>query len=386
MVPGYEYLTTTRLGRVMQALEDKRDLPQELKFVNRTPMSPAMEGEIIGRNINRVQIADLVSDDAKALTYSAGKIQLENTPVPNIKHGKHLTQENLNQLSAIAANPNINYGGAGNNEIFGNFLPSMMDDLRLGIYQRIEALIVAMHLDGVTYDRFGMKVTGNWGIPADLKVTPSYGWNDPVNATPVNDIWNLKRQAAVRYGESYDRVTMSTSAFMYMIATTEFQNKARTTIPLTINFANVPQANLMFQQNIATNILGLEVELYDARFWSQAADGSTASAPYLPINKVILTNKSNDNNPGVQDFANGVVTESIVSGFLPNGGTGGVIGRIPAGARGPVAYVSVPPDLNAPNLTMWAVSRGFPRRFRLQASALLTVGTFGDTIAVGEPF
>lgn len=390
MTPGYEYLSAFRLSRVMQALEDVRRLPQELRFVNRTPFTPASEGELYGRWINRIQIADLISDDAKALTYTAGKLTIENVITPNIKHGRHMTQEQINQILMMNQNPGLNTAAWNrmgmSNEIVGNIIPSIIEDLRLGIYQRCEALLVAMHLDSFNYNRFGIQITGSWGIPSDLKVTPVNLWTDPVNATPVNDIWNLKRNATVRYGQTYNRITMSTTAFLYMISTAEFQNKARTTLPLFINYTNIPQGNLDFQKNVARNILQVdELELYDARYWSQDGSGILTSAPYLPINKVILSNTENDNNPAVQDFANGITTESLLSGFLPNTGTS-MIGTFGGGMRGPVSYATVPAELNAPNLTLWAVMRGFPRRFRLQASAVLTVGTFTDTIPVGEPF
>jgi hypothetical protein len=387
-VAGYEYLSVLRVTKIMEALEDVRNLPQELKFVNRTPFTPAADNEIVGRWINRVQIADLISDDARALTYSAGKLQLESNIVPNIKHGRRLTQENLHQLASINANPTWPVGQTAgiNNEIFGNVLPSIVDDLRTGIYQRCEALLVAMHLDTVAYNRFGIQVSGTWGIPADLKVTPAVPWTDAVNGDPVNDVWNLMLVASTRYGAKFNRATMSTQAFRYMINTAKFQTMARVTVPLLFNYGSRPQADITYQKTVAQNILGLdELELYDARYWSQDEAGNLNSAPYLPINKVILSSTSNDNNPGVQDFANGITAESMLSGLLPNSGTG-VIGNFAAGMRGPIAYTSCDPALNPPTLTVWGVMRGFPRRFMLQASAVMTVGTFADSIAIGEPF
>jgi hypothetical protein len=390
-MPGYEYLSAYRLTRVMQTTADRRQLPQTLKFVRRTEKTPATEGELFGRWTGRVLIADLISDDARALTYSAGKLSLETSLNPNIKHGRHLTQEQINQLEAINSNPGFPAGdfrgmaGSMPNEFVDNIIPAIADDLQLGIEQRREALLVAMHLDSAIYNRMGMKITAGWGTPADLKVTPVVAWTDAANATPVNDIWNLKRNASVRWGKMYNRLIMSTSAFMLMIATTEFQNKARTTLPLFINYTNIPQGNLNFQQDIAKNILGIDaLELYDSRYWSQDAEGNIQSAPYLPINKVILDSTENDNNRAVQDFSDGVVTESRLMNLLPSAGTGIVGGSIGAGQRGPVAYATVPHDMNPPNLTIWGVSRGWPRRFEQPANAVLTVGTFVDSIPITE--
>ncbi|MDE2103355.1 MAG: hypothetical protein KGL39_39305, partial [Patescibacteria group bacterium] len=195
-----------------------------------------------------------------------------------------------------------------------------------------------------------------------------------------------KREASVRYGATYDRMTMSTQAFIYMISTQEFQAKARTFLAPNVSYVNLPLANTDQQRKIAEAITGMDIEFYDARFWSKDSAGNDTSAPYLPINKVILTSKQDDNDASVQDFANGITTESLLSGLLPNAGSG-IIGQFTEGVRGPIAYTSVNPDLNPPNVTIWGVARGFPRRFRLQASAVLTVGTFVDTtIPIGEPF
>jgi hypothetical protein len=68
------------------------------------------------------------------------------------------------------------------------------------------------------------------------------------------------------------------------------------------------------------------------------------------------------------DWANAVVTESIVGSMvdMPFGGFDGP-------QAGPVGYVTSPnTDLNPPNLTLWGVARGFPRKHKLGANAVLT--------------
>ncbi|HBY59058.1 MAG TPA: hypothetical protein DEH78_04510, partial [Solibacterales bacterium] len=217
--------------------------------------------------------------------------------------------------------------------------------------------------------------------PSDLNVTPGTGWDTAGSATPVSDILTVKRLAQIRYGVTYDRVTMSTQAFMYMIATTEFQNKARNFIPANVSFTNIATENLQAMQNLAERTLGMTIELYDARYWYQTPAGAVASAPYLPIVKVILSSTQDDNDPTAADFANGVVTESIVGSLASTA----MVGNLGGARRGPIAYATVPPDLNPPNVTYWGVARGFPRLHRKQMSACLTIGAFSDTIAATEP-
>jgi hypothetical protein len=109
---------------------------------------------------------------------------------------------------------------------------------------------------------------------------------------------------------------------------------------------------------------------------------SGACAALWPINKVGLSNSGDDNDPTAYDFANGITTESIVSGLVKNE----MLGTIGGPTRGPIAYATAPSDLNPPQVVYWGVARGFPRKYRLQATAVLTVGTFTDTIPVGPPF
>lgn len=383
MPAGYQILEAMRINRIMQALQDVRNLPQELKFLARTPAVPATDGEILARYINRIQIADIVADDERAVTYSSGKMKFETYNIPNLKHGRALTQEEINMLNSIQQ-----LGGLPSNDdgIFSNFENTIIDGLLLGIRQRMEALIIAMQIDTLTYDRLGIKNTGTpitWGMPSDLNVTPSVTWDTAATATPVSDVLTLKRLAQVRYGIQYNRITMSLAAFIYMVATTEFQTKSRMFLAPNVSFVNLPTQNTQYMRTLAQNVLEVEeLELYDARYWSQDSTGAIASAPFLPITKVILSDSRSDNNPQIMDWASAIVTESIVSSMMRSS----MVGRLGGIQRGPIAYATAPPDLNPPNITYWGVARGFPRKHLLQATAVLTVGAFSDPISVVDPF
>jgi hypothetical protein len=371
----------------MQALQDVRALPGDLLWSSRIPNQDAMDGEITARMVGRVLIADLIADNAKANVYASGKFTTETTNVPNIKIGRNLTQETLNQL--------LRLGGQGmqvegDSEFLGNYIRQMADDILQGIRQRAEQLRVLMLLEGasgVAYDRYGIKLSGvSWGMPSDLNITVANAWTDVSNGTPVNDLFSAQFVARTRYGINLTRATMSTPAFRNMIATTEFQNKARMYLAPNVSFTNLVTTNITMMRTLAENVTGFTIEFNDGRFWIQDADDAEQTlVPYQPLNKVILTDPGNDGKAGVWDFANAVVTESVVGQFLPNNGAG-IIGRIPAGRRGPIGYTSVPVDMNPPQLTMWGVQRGFPRKHKVQANAVLSVGTITDQIPVTDPW
>lgn len=378
MPENLQILQVARVNAVMQGLQDVRTLPQELVWNQRVPDTPASDEEILARWTQRIQIADLIADDQKAVAYASGKLSYESYTVPNLKHGSLLTQSQINELYRIQ---NLNLQGDAA-DYFNNAERSILDGLRLGIEQRKEALKVAMLIDGFSYDRLGIKMTNvTWGMPADLKVTLTGGdtW-DNTSSTPVTQIQTLLRLARVRYGVTFDRLTMSLTAFNYLTGTTEFQNKAKLFLPLTVSPTILPFQNTDFMRPLAASILGVkEIEIYEARYWSQAEDGTLSSAPYLPINKVLFTQAGNDGNRMAYDFANCVVTESL----LPRGADTGMIGSFAQAARGPVAYATA--EHNPPQVAYYAVARGLPRKKILQSSAVMTVGTFTDLIPTTEP-
>jgi hypothetical protein len=363
---GLDILGTRRINTVMSTLRDIREIPQQLKFLNRTPLVNATDGEIMARFDGNVLMADIIADDQKAVVRSDGKFTLETNKIPNLKHGSLITQEMLNLLARINAG-----GGIPSDEgILSDYVNREQDKLLLGVRQRMEALIVACAIDSYSYNRLGIQISGaTWGMPSDLKVTVSPLWTSASTGTPVDNILSLKQLGAEKYGEMYNRVTMGSADFRLMIATTEFQAKAQLYSQITFPAASFPSNALPEMTALAARIIGMEIELYDAKAWTQANDGTKASAPYLPSGKVVLSDSSDDNTGMAIDFGNAIVTETVVSSLTD----GSMLGGFSGPEYGPVGYATANPDFNPPNLTQWAVARGWPRKKRLSSTAVLTV-------------
>lgn len=382
MPAGFEQLTVQRINRRLSALQDVRNQPRELLFYNRTPKVPAADNEIMARFIGRAQIADLVADDGVAGTYSLGKFSTYTHEPPNIKVGTAFTQSEINQLGAV---------GGDDAGLVDSLLNQRIDATALGVKQRIETLLVGMALDTFSYSRLGVVISGSsWGVPSDLKVTTGTAVEaNPTTATMTDEILALKLVGSTRYGANYNRLTMSTAGFRRWIATTEFQNKAKLELRSDIGYTNLSLNDLNKQKQLAQSVIGMEIEFYDARYWSQTPAGVIASAPYWPLNKVMLSDTANDNNPMVQDWADGMTTESKVMAMFGSGETrmnpGGVIGSFSGGMRGQVGYATLE-GMNPPNLTMWNVARGWPRKHILYANAVYDMGAVTDIVSVTEPF
>lgn len=374
------FFDAARITGIMQGVTDPRLQPLQLRWNSRVPDVPGTDEEITARYVGTLQIADLVMDDAKAVTYNSGRFQFQTTQVPNIKVGIGMNQALINALQRIKEN-----GGVQNDEVgfFSDRYSKNIADAKYGVELRKEVFKLGMLLDSYTYDRLGIKLTGiSFGMYSDLKITPGTAWTS-TSSTPLSDINNLRSIAQQRYNINLDRATMSTPALRAIVATTEYQTQVKT-----INFAVLlggpgPSAPLQSDQYLrrqAEIVIGgvgepFTIEIDDRRFPFQDNAATTTYGRVHPINKVLLTATANDGNAAAYDFVNCVVTESIVANMLPTG----AIGRIPLG-RGPLGYAT-PSDqnLNPPGLVTWAVARGAPRKHMNQASAVLTVGTLSET-------
>lgn len=360
-----QFLDSARLNRVLQdqVTRYQRQLP--LRFLDRTAVVPAEDDEITASYTGRIVVADLIADDQAAVIHDAGKLEYLTYTIPNLKVGRKISQSMLKRLARMAdgavTRNDVNYAQ--------NWQAALAADLRRGVEERMNALICAMWLDSVTYDRYGIKLTGTWGTPSAYKVTVSPLWTSPTTAKPVTDILTLKETAANDTGEQYDRLTLPLADFRLMTATTEFKDliAGLVTAPLGSSTGAFNALDTRMQ-GFASQLLQVDIEFEDKTYAEQNADGSFTTTRVQPLGKVLLSTKADDKNGAAMDFGNASVVEAEVAAITGQGGgfTGGE-------DRGPLAYYTGPPDLNPPNVIGWGVARGFPRKHRTTATAVLTV-------------
>jgi hypothetical protein len=386
-IPGLDNLSVLRLSRIVKKIQDARDNGL-VRYRHRERLNrvPTTRNELMGRFVGRVLIADLIALDSAAGVYSSGKMDFVSYDAPKIKIGRALTESQLDQFEQVRAG-NVT-DEAGIMEFIGPVAENAME----GVAQRMEALYVGMLRDRLDYDRLGFKAAGAlWGMPTDLRVTPSVPWTS-TSATPIDTILALLLTAQVKYGATYNRVEMSTQAFRYAINTTEFQNKAKTfirsgiTLADNISIYDITTQRRLFEQTLggaSDGAMNIQISLNDDRYWYQNADGSLGSARFQPINEVYLTNTAYDRNNAAADIGTIPVMESMLMGLNPGSVIGG--GTMAGAQRGPISYMTFPPDLNPPNVTLWAADVAFPRRHIPAYSAMLNVGAFTDSIPVVEP-
>lgn len=379
------FFDAARVTSLMQGLTDPRLLPVPLIWNARIPDVPATDEEVTAKYVGTMLIADLIADDAKAVTYSQGRFQFQTTQVPNLKMGLSMNQAMLNALQRIKEMGGVQKDDVG---FFNDRYAKNIADVKYGVELRKEALKIAMLLDGLSYDRLGIKMVNvTWGMYSDLKVTPAVAWSS-TSGTGLTDINTVRSIAKQRYGIDLNRATMTTPALRALVAQTEYLNQVKN-VYLASSLGGptlaAPLQGDMFLKKLAETIIAgtgeaFTIEIDDRRYWSQDTAGVTTSNRFHPVSKVLLTSTANDGNSNAMDFANCVVTESIVGSMLPNS----AIGQIPVG-RGPIGYATGNPDLNPPSITTWGVARGFPRKHQNQASAVLSVGTLTETYDTSIP-
>jgi hypothetical protein len=392
MSATFDFFNAARVNAVMQGAYDPRLNPQPLVWDRRIPTVAATDEEILARFISFPMTADLIADDAAAVVYQFGKFQYDTYKIPKLKAGIPLNESMLRQLERIRTN----MATRDEQGIFTDWERRIVSSARYMVDIRREALLIAMLFDGLSYDRFGIKLNGvTWGMYSDLKVTPGTAWSS-TSATPITDIQTVRRTARMRYGINYNRVTMSSQALIYAAATTEFQTLSKYFVTPFLFGAPAPTsplsndamlANLM--GNILSGVPGgdvgglgpMTIELDDRRFWTQAADGSVISSPLWPTAGVVLSDSTQDGNAATWNFGNTPLMEKVVSDLVGSGAASVAAGY------GPTVYPTVAnAQLNPPGLNYWGVQRGMPRKAILQANAALTVGTFSDSISTALPF
>lgn len=361
----YDILATTNVKAIVNELQDIRQTSRKFTWIERIPRTETVDGDIMAKYTGRAYAADIIAYDASAVVRAPAPIKLEQTTIPKYKHGLVINEDMMNVLDRIRA------GNASrtDNNIFENYMVNTMTDLIDGTRMRIEAVLVAMLCDSFTYNRLGIQIAGlGWGMPSALKPTVGVLWSVPATATPVNDVGALDVVAQQTYGITYDRMTMSYTAFNYMISTAEFQAKAQLYSGILFPAGSFPINDIKLQTELAQRILNKKIEIDDRQFFVENADGSETATRYQPANKVILTATGFDGDRSAYDFAAGLIQETR-PGLVP-----GIIGGFNGQEFGPVGFwTAATHDGNPPGMVGWAVDRGFPRKVNLAANAVMTV-------------
>ena len=363
-----EYLLAqTRIQAIIDEISDVRQQPESLLWVNRIPSVPALDEEILGRYTNRTLVADLIGEDQVAVVRAPAPIRLTQTKIPKLKHGEKITEKQLGLMSRIEQNIST----ARERGIFDDYIANSLLLLKNGVLHRMEAIHNAMLMDSFNYNKLGIIISGvGWGMPADLKVTIANAWSNSATATPVADLLAVRRVGREKYGIDLNRVTLTTTDFLEMINTAEFRDAASALRGwnLTSTGNTIPTNNIDLQMQVASMVLGgMIIEINDRQYWDESTYGVQSATNFQTVGKIVLTSTAGDNNRTYWDWANGELAEAIVDALF-----GGAM-AMESGAEGPLSYATLgDPNLNPPGPILWGAGRGWSRKHKEAASAVLT--------------
>jgi hypothetical protein len=366
-----DFVHAVRLNRFTQTLASQLETAAPLVYLNRTPLVNEIDQmEILNSYSGPIFTADLITNDAEAVVVEGGRMEMTAriSAIPNIKIGESVGQGMLEKLTQMQQGIQLE----GQADLITGWELNLAQKLVTGVRRRMNHLCAAMRLDGVAYDKMGVQINAGFGTPSTLKQTMignrQWTTGNVTTMRPIEDLQYMTQSVAPLQGKAYNRVTMATTTFQLIIACDEFAERVRLLFQLqpdqfSINTYDVANMRLLFER-----VTGLVLELEDATHAVRNSNGTATTSRYLPANKVILSNSNDDNDTTAFDFANTIVDETVIaplSSTAPQFAGGPQVG--------PVAYYWVPPSLNPPRVTAFAVAKGWPRLHDKLAHAILTV-------------
>lgn len=381
-------LDNRRIGRIFREIRDVREVPGNLRFLNRLPIVSMTDQEMSAYWDSNITIAPIVPDGARASVDVNAKLRTELMNVANIKHGAPIPASMLQLIEFIQTYNLTDEVGA-----VDNFYENQSSNLLEGVRQTQELFAVSMALDSLLWSYRGVNFSASWGTKADLKVTlPSGGaaWTATNHATskPISDVLLLTQVRTDTYSEQTTRITMRSADFRGMIASDEFAAQAKLTFGPGLDLTNAPTTNTSYMQGLASRILNMEIELYDQSYWIKEIDGTDSKRAFMPQGKVILSDKSDDNSQKAALMANTKVTEAIMAKLLGQAFSGMAGGGLQGDGYGPLSYMTAAShDANPPGINIWAVARCFPMLTRKTMYGVLDVGTgtAPEALPIGQP-
>jgi hypothetical protein len=375
MPQGLELLTVNRINSIMEELVAETDAPDELTFLNRAARRDATSDEILGRFRGNVFISDIITEDAVAVIKGGETYSTSTNNIPKIKHGERINEETVRLLLNFERGAGVEWDRL----TLRGKITDAISRILLGIRQRENQILAAMHMDEFNYSRGGMIMTGvDWGQPADLKFEPAIDWTTANLATmrPIDDLSTAIQYGKDTYGLTLNRATMSNTLLKLILNSTEFKDKAELffirefpagTFPPTQATASRRRLFLAILNDGENDI---EIVTEDYRYKDQLPDGSIHWHRYWPENKVLIDRRENDNNPRSYYLGADIVTETAVSALA--GAVGGMQGAFSGPQRGPVSWTEVP-SLNPPNINIWGADNAWPVNVTPEDKIIMTV-------------
>lgn len=365
---------------------DPRTVPGELFYLNRTPVLPATDRELMMRWRGTAVIADLIALDARSTVYRMLQAKTSQAEIPKIKFGTSLMESDVREVLTLGQ-AELD-AGRPVPEFVRNLFRLLIRQLVVGRRWRLESMLIGSILGGFSYDRMGIKMNGTFGKDSAVIATVSPAWTDAVNSKPLDNIRYFIDYMRIYKQTRINRMVLPSAAFDTMIATDQFKAESQSALLSLFNLTALPVTNRDEQIAALKRRTGLqEIVLYDSHYRWENDAGARFLQRLLPLNAVILDSTDNDNNENVRYIGNAGVTETAFAGVVGHreigeGGDMGLTGMRP----GPYYYTSVPHDLDPPQIQAKVVQHAWPILREPDNSVVMYIGNIVETMPVSDTF
>lgn len=359
-------LTAAVLRRVVTQIPDERIMPYGGVWGQRVPSVDATHDELTEFDGNVATAANLLPQGAPNIDETELPTDIVLNRAFRLKRSVRLGQPDIQAVLRVAESPNSD---AARQALLARAQTITTRNLQ-GVAITRGILCASMAVGEVTApERFGWKNSPtDFGMPGNLKAVPGTFWRNTAGVTqtgakPVSDIAALDYQASV-YGESeYTDLDISRDGFFAMLGTDEYKAAALARAGY-YNVANLPVGFSPLARQLASDVLGKNINLVDNTFVYTDAGGNRISGRYYPEAYAVLW-RSDDAGKSVNwDFANVEITESGIALIAGDNAYGGAI------QRGPYSYTSCDRD-EFTNARLHGIQEGVPRRYNRAVTAVL---------------
>ena len=383
-----EFLEELNIDEIMEDLQDIRKTDPRLVQLSRMNFVEMDNSQLLGRRQKRVQIAPLISTNARSPVFRAQQFSAQSGNLGKIKLGTQWSEEEMEEWLDLVQSPVRDPDGV----LARGMVEDAIADHLEGIRKQQNWLATAMALDGQvgtsSYNRFGFFLDGiSWSRYSDLKVTVT-PWTNHTDADPIADLWMMKELRMEKYGKDTNRATMPSAAFRHAIQCDKYKARTGNYLSPTMTYEQMPGVMTDFQMNLFQQIAGIRVVFDDARWENERDDKVWESNRFLPLNPttpVILDDSNDDNNNGVHFMGVGTPMEGRMREVI--GGRTSDTNRI-GGPAGPVrriiSYGYLPEKLDPPTLTVFSATKSMPQLRDRASNGVLYVGPMTETYAVTD--
>lgn len=378
-------LSQRNIDEVTEVQLDPRTVPDDLFWLQRTPVLDAIDRELTAQWRGTAVIGDIIALDSRSTVYKMLQMRFQEQEIPKIKFGAYLQERELREILTLGQ---AQLAATGRVPAFVRRIFSLLlQQITTGRRWRLETMIVGSILNSFGYDRMNIKFNGTWNKDPNLITTLSPGIETPATTKPITAARAMIDYARAK-GVILDRYVSSRACFDQMTLSDEYQAEAQSVFASLFTLTTVPLQNREARIDAFKRMTRIEeVVFYDTHYRYENDDDTRGLQRLLPIGDMVLDSTANDNNRNRRYLGNAPVTESALIGRVGSREVAeGAAYNLDAMRSGPFTYSTVDQELEPSRINFRTVQHAWPILREPNNSAVIHAGVVTETIPVNDTF